>query len=203
MTASTVTITFGSASVFFGNVGVGIYSGQVNGVATDFICDDFYTDISDGQSWNANVGNTDPATGGLLFDPADPADVGAPLPGSITQQQDYNMIGYLADQIFADPVNSLGNWDYDSFAIWSLNDSAAWTDAQSLNISGQVQALLISAYDNRNNSSSLTVYTPTPSIAGQEFLSLPTSTPEPSPLWLVLFGGGVCVAAGWRRKRVQ
>ena len=197
--AGAATIIFNSAPANGYGYGVGIYDGTVDGVAASFVCDDFYTDIADNQSWPAMVGNTNSANSGFLFNPSNPADAGAPLPGNINQQQDYNMIGWLANQIFADPTNGSGNWANLSFAIWSLNDANAYTYAQSQGIGSEVNSLIAGAYSYRNTPSNLTVYTPlvgypNPNASGQEFVS-PPPTPEPGTIWLFL-SGGLCLAAG-------
>lgn len=190
MAAGADTITFESAPISAYGFGVGLYNGTVNGVNALFICDDFFTDISGGQTWNANAGITDPVSPTVLFTGAD-VTLPFPISGTVTTQEDYNMIGYLADQIFADANDSLGNWGIDNFALWSLNDSAAYANAVSQGIGSNVESLLSAAYANRNTPSDLIVYTPDPPCAGQEFLSTTAPVPEPSGLSLMLIGGGI------------
>ncbi|MGB7958190.1 MAG: hypothetical protein WCF77_05145 [Minisyncoccia bacterium] len=180
--ASASTVTFDSASQYFDNFGVGIYSAMVNGVQKNVFCDDFYTDISNNQSWAATDGTNDPVSGGLLFNGSD-VFLPFPIPGNVTTQQDYNMIGFLANKIFADPTNVSGDWGYDSFAIWALNDKAAWTTAQTGGFSPEVLSLLSAAYNNRNTTSDFAFWTPNPTNAGQEFGA---PVPEPPSLWLFI-----------------
>jgi hypothetical protein len=106
------------------------------------------------------------------------------------------MIGFLAGKIFADPTTE---WGVDSFALWSLNDQVAYTYAVSQGIGSQVSSLLSVAYARKDVTSDLTVYTPVPTYAGQEFLS--TSTPEPPTIWLLFMGGVGLVGIGTWRKR--
>jgi len=125
----------------------GIYDGTVNGVQTQFICDDFLNDITNGQSWYANANtnnlstNTEPVRylGGLTgqFDSGEyymsnpnlaPGSTmnGVTIPsgqgGGITQQEEYNMISWLVSQMFADQNNGDGNWASMAGAIWSIAD---------------------------------------------------------------------------------
>ena len=178
----TVNVTFTGAPVSAYGYGVGLYDCTVNGVSTKCVCDDFETLIGVDQTWKAFSGTTNPIAKWVLFDGTD---VAVPLPGEITQQQDYNMIGWLAGQIKADPTNSKGKWGVESWSLWALNDPTAWSDAKALGISGDVQTLLNTAYGYRNEGSNLIVLTPTPWNAGQEFL---TSTPE-LDTWLLAFIG--------------
>jgi len=197
--ASTVTIQFNSAPQSYGGYGVGIYQGTVNGANALFVCDDFYTDISGGSTWQADVNSTDPVSSDVLFTGAN---VFFPFPigGSLTQQQDYNMIGYLANRIFADPTNASGQWGYESFALWTLNDSAAWTSAVNGGFSNDVLPYLHDAYNARNTLTNDVVYTPVPGNAGQEFVS---QTPEPPGFTLVLTGIGLVGLSYWRRRKMQ
>ena len=66
------------------------------------------------------------------------------------------LIGWLTGKIFADPTTE---WGVDSFALWSLNDQAAYTYAVSQGIGSQVSSLLSAAYAHKNVASDLTVYT--------------------------------------------
>ena len=201
--AGASTITFTSAPVSAYGFGVGLYYGTVDGVDALFVCDDFFTDIGGGQSWHANDGVTDPSSPTNMFTGAG-AFLPFPISGTLTTQQDYNMLGFLADKIFADPTDAGGQWGVDSFAIWSLNDSAAYTSyAQSQGIGGAVSSLLSSAYANKNNPTDLTVYTPDPWNTGQEFLSPAVATPEP-PGFSLMFIGAACIVAGkFRHKRIS
>ncbi|MGO9271018.1 MAG: PEP-CTERM sorting domain-containing protein [Terriglobia bacterium] len=190
---STDNITFDNATgVAYGGVYVGLYQGTVNGgpAITDFICDDFDHDISDGNSWTAAVGNTSPVSSTVRFGPANitnPALTGQ----NLTQQEDYNMLTYLAEQIFGDPNNSNGDWGYLSWAIWSIN-SDAWNSS---NYTTQVQTFVADAFDHKDdNNGNLIVYTPTDGQPGQEFFG---QDPVPEPASVVLFGTSLALAIGW------
>jgi len=178
-----VTITFTKNTASYGGVGVGIYQGSVNGGPTlaQFVCDDFLHGISNNQSWTASVGSTNPTSSGLRFGPSN---VSNPLltGQSLTQQEIYNMVTYLALQIFSDPTNSHGNWGYLSWAIWSITDGAWNNPYYTSQVSSFVQAAL--ARKDTNNGD-LVVYTPVSGQPGQEFLS----TPEPGSILLM----GTCL----------
>ena len=90
----------------YGSDQTGLYGGVINGVNTQMVCDDFYHNISDGQSWSANVVNVASlsSTAGLQF-----ASIG--LNG-------YTELAYLVSQMFA-----LGNTDP---ADKSLISQAIW-----------------------------------------------------------------------------
>ena len=108
------------------------------------------------------------------------------------------MAGYLANRIFTD---STSNWGVDSLALWSLNDPAAYTYASSQGIGNEVESLLETAYAAKDTVSDLTIYTPIPSYAGQEFLLTSTQTPEPNPASLTFLGGALICAGLVRRRR--
>lgn len=176
--ASTVTIQFTGGTTTYGGYYVGIYNGTAAGTPTDFICDDFLTEINGGQSWSANVGQTNTVSPGVLFSSAPTSEPFIESSSPFTEQQDYNMLGYLADEIFANPTGS-GVAGY-QFAIWVLNDynsgaGAAWTTTTALGtpfedtVVGDLQAAYNAVHD--GTSVDLTVYTPQPTCDGQEFLT--------------------------------
>jgi len=206
-----------------GGVYVGLYQGTINNGTTTtpayFVCDDFLHDISANQYWTANAGVTKPVSSTAEFSWSTNGSLNVTnqdLIGWVTgkgngtlgyadydlqglsQQQLYGMVTYLAQQIFADPTNSKGQWGNLSFAIWSITDSA-WAACEPNCTQGQAQwGKFSSAYNSTVQSDiysaltaslsglygSLNVYTPVPTGAGQEFLS----TPEPSAVVLLACG---------------
>jgi len=195
---STDKITFDNATgVAYGDFYVGLYQGTVNGgpAITDFICDDFTHDITDGNYWTAAVGSTNPVNGATVrFGPNDITNPDLMLQGKplvTTVQEDYNMLTYLADQIFADPHNSNRDWGYLSWAIWSIN-SDAWNSS---NYTTDVRAFVADALDHKDdNNGNLIVYTPTDGQPGQEFFG---QDPVSEPASMVLFGTFLALAIGW------
>jgi len=214
-----------------GGVYVGLYQGTLNGVTTDFVCDDFLHDITYNQSWTANAGVTNPVSSTAEFSWSNvtnqdligwvtgsgTGDYGL---SSLSKQQLYGMVTYLAEQIFADPTNLKGQWGNLSFAIWSITDSAwaacepncsssnkaTWgqfSNAYNSTVQSDIYKALQEVLSDGFNGS-LNVYTPFPDVAsGQEFLS----TPEPAAI--VLLGWGTLALAlaplvsRLRRKKVQ
>ena len=179
--ADTATITFNNdlTGANSGGVYTGIYAGTLNGtVPANFICDDFNDEIGGGQSWTATVGGDNPVTTGMFGSSV--------LALGLNQQEDYNAVTYLAEQIFANP-NSPNVSDL-SWAIWSLNSTSAYNTNGYGWDNPEVQSLITAAigHDTTNNGN-LIVYTPTVNGNGQEFLAqgTPTATPEPSSFCLL------------------
>jgi len=184
------TIKFNSdTGVAYGGVYVGLYQGTVNGgpAVTDFICDDFEHEIYSGYAWTAWVGNTNPVSSMVRFGPGDITNPA--LTGQVTTtQEDYNMLTYLANQIFDDPSDSKGDWGYLSWAIWSIN-SNAWNSPY---YTSQVQTLVTDALNHKDDDNgNLIVFTPTTGQPGQEFFGM-DSVPEPTSI--VLLGSALVLA---------
>jgi len=199
------TITFNNPTGFvYGGVYVGIYQGTVNDgsttTPTNFICDDFDHDIWPGYSWTAYVGGTNPVSSTLRFGPGDTTN---PNLQNLTQQEDYNMVTYLAEQIFADPNNNSGNLGYLAWAIWSINSSNAFQSPYYTYGPQGVDAFVNDALNHKDtNNGNLIVYTPTAGEPGQEFLAQgpvppqgPLQTPEPASVFL--FGTAFALTAAW------
>jgi hypothetical protein len=202
------TIVFSNAPVFggdpaYGSFGVGIYNGSVNGVGAQFVCDDFLHDITGGDFWSAWQNSTNPVNGGLNDNRFGPATITNPdLTGmGLTQQQEYNMIGYLVTQILTGPSTQ---WQYLSWAIWSITDGA-W---ESKTVPGSednwyttnVAPLVAAALLNKNTLYNFTVWTPTANI-GQEFLQVAESSLTAELLTQIGVFGLVGLGWRWSRKR--
>jgi hypothetical protein len=192
------TITYTSPvnpSEVVGGIYVGEYSGYVtypnsSPIPATFVCDDFSDEIGGGQYWAATT------SGPLLF-----------------SGRNYNMIEWLAKQIFTDPNQN--DWQFLSPAIWSItsgndpNFQAWYSNDLTQSQQNEVQTELAQAFQHANTpTSGITIYTPVGrggnsvctqagSCAGQEFLS---ATPEPG--MVVMLGTGL-LAIGyllWRRS---
>lgn len=179
----------------------------INGVSTPIICDDFETDVSTSTPpWQAIVTNVSSLAGegaantNLKFDTT-----------SATQQQfDYTVAAYLATQIMQaqQQGNVTAQGDL-SFALWGLFDnlaggplSGSWVTGTDLtNAINDLNAA--KSYVSTNsltpaNYANVTIYSPTPKSASQEYIVV--NTPEPSTLLMLALGiGGLLML--WRRQR--
>jgi len=199
---STVLITFVQANAndqTFNGDYAGLYDGKVNGVKTEFVCDDFLHNISGGESWTANVNssapvNPDPTTGNRFG----PGTINNPLLTvlNLTQQEEYNMITWLVEQIFADPSNSNHQWGAYQGAIWAITDSA-WQDGDYTASYGGLTAKgeVIAAEAYKDVPAARIVYTPAEGQPGQEFYGTEPAIP-------VLLGF-TFVGVGMLRKRLS
>jgi hypothetical protein len=196
------------------NAYAGIYDGTAGGAKTKFICDDFLSNIIGGQTWEATVNKSNPASSGVKFSPATITNPDLKMDetmfGALTQIQEYNMIGYLVEEIYADPINSSHNWADLNGAIWSITDGA-WADSAAQYACG-TQSCESSQYTGINGGGTLsaknavadaytyvvtdkhsvpdyTVYTPDPPAAAQEFFAPTPEAGTPLLLGLAFFGG--------------
>ena len=161
-----------------------IYSGYV-------ICDDFDTESYLSDPFNVTSTNAGNLNGSEKF--KSPLTTG-PSAG-YTVQQNYNAVAWLANQLLlpSNVTNSVAQTNY-SFAIWDIMDGNT-TDPD-----GSAISLITQAYDHVTHGyigTDVTVYTPSPISASQEFLVV---TPEPSTL-LLFSTGLLCLGfAGFFRK---
>jgi hypothetical protein len=191
--AGTVTLEFtGTEGNTYSNGSVDAYAYpyfvQVVGTSTPalaMMCDDAATEISQGQSWTANTYSlTDLDLNNLKFS----------TDGLTTYEE--------AAVIFTGVVNGTIAAGDGNAAVWDLFDPGFVTasspdDAQIVNIISTAQTEVAAG---GLDYSGITVYTPTPAGASQEFLSGEvTATPEPASY--ALFGGGLLGLGLIRRKR--
>jgi hypothetical protein len=159
------------------------YYATVNGVATTVICDDFATESSIGQTWQANVTNVASVvalTSTAKFSPA----------------KDYDAVANLATQLVS--VNpSSEEAVVLSYAIWDIFDPSgvsAWLstygDPEGISAlaSAAANAALAGSYS-ADEYSNVTIYTSTTGTP-QEFVSVgagPMATPEASTIEQLAF----------------
>jgi PEP-CTERM motif len=179
----------------------------ITGVSTPIICDDFETDVSTSTPpWQAIVTNVASLAGesspntNLKFDTTN----------ATKQQLDYTVAAYLATEIMQ--AQAAGNVTAEgdlSYALWGLFDSlsggplsGSWVTGTDLtnaisDLSAAINAvttegLTVADYSN------VTIYTPTPQRASQEYIVV--NTPEPSTLLMLALGiGGLLML--WRRRQ--
>jgi hypothetical protein len=224
-TAHAVTMQLtGVTGPSMGNVYTSPYTGLVgapgestnqlatNGVATTIICDDFLTDVSVGQFWQATATNLSSLTG--LTSPDLTLKFGT-TGSAAAQQSAYMTLGFLAEQLVAvNQSTSAGATQAGelSFAIWAVYDPAALNSISGADLAGaqadltEAQAaILLPGHNSPKDYANVTVYTAAPTGASQEFLVVdPASVPEPgiAALLAVGFLGLIVLAARRRRQRL-
>jgi hypothetical protein len=178
------------------------YQGTITGNGMNYsgyiICDDFYTDSYLNSTWAASITSAGALDGSEKF----PSTV--TFDGSIySAQQAYDAAGWLANGLLANLSDSNSQVNY-SFAIWDV------LDGQQTDPSGGAVALEAAAFSAVNSgyvASNVSVFTPRPLNASQEFLvvSPPLQAPEIDPAslasGLTLLLGGLAVVSGRRRKQ--
>jgi hypothetical protein len=163
-----------------------IYSGYM-------ICDDFNTESYLNTPWTAST------TAASALDGSEKFGSSIVFGGTTyTAQEAYNAAGWLANGLLANLSNTTSQINY-SFAIWDLFDGQT-TNPAGLSTSLEQQAL--SAAAGGYVASNVSVYTPTPKDASQEFLVVhpaPEIDASAATSAVTLLLGGVLVV-GARRK---
>jgi hypothetical protein len=189
-----------------GTVANGVYVSPYQGTITGngmsysgfMICDDFNTESYLNAPWVASMTNAGALDGTEKFPGTETFD-GSPY----SAQQAYNAAGWLANGLLNSANNPITQVDY-SFAIWNI------FDGQQTDPSGGALALESAAFSAVSNgyvASNVSVFTPRPINASQEFLvvSPPTQAPEIDPAsaasGLTLLLGGLAVGCGRRAKQ--
>jgi hypothetical protein len=176
------------------------YQGTITGNGMSYsgyvICDDFYTDSYLNSSWSASMTNAGALDGTEKFPGTESFDG-----STYSAQQAYNAAGWLANGLLNNLSNPNSQVNY-SFAIWDV------LDGQQTDPSGGALALEAAAFSAVNNgyvASNVSVFTPSPINASQEFLvvSPPMQAPEIDPAslasGLTLLLGALAVIGGRRR----
>ena len=191
-----------------GTVADGVYVSPYQGTITGngmsysgyIICDDFYTDSYLNSQWSASMTNAGALDGTEKFPGTETFDG-----SNYSAQQAYNAAGWLANGLLNNLNDPNSQVNY-SFAIWDV------LDGQQTDPSGGAMALEAAAYAAVNSgytANNVSVYTPRPLNASQEFLvvSPPVRAPEIDPAslasGLTLLLGGAAVARGRRTKRAK
>jgi hypothetical protein len=186
-----------------GTVANGVYVSPYQGTITGngltytgyMICDDFYTDSYLNAPWSASMTSAGALDGTEKFPGT------ATFDGSTySAQQAYNAAGWLANGLLANLNDPSSQVNY-SFAIWNV------FDGQQTDPNGGALALESAAFAAVSNgyvATNVSVFTPRPINASQEFLvvSPPVMAPEIDPAsiasGLTLLLGGLAVLRGRR-----
>jgi hypothetical protein len=191
-----------------GTVANGVYVSPYQGTITGngmsysgfMICDDFNTESYLNAPWVASMTSAGTLNGTEKFP-------GTEMFGGSTYsaQQAYNAAGWLANGLLNNLNDPNKQVNY-SFAIWNV------FDGQQMDPNGGALALesaAFSAVSAGYEASNVSVFTPTPRDASQEFLvvSPPMQAPEIDPAsvasGLTLLLGGLAVARGRRAVRLM
>jgi hypothetical protein len=189
-------------SVGNGTVADGVYVSPYQGTITGngmsysgyMICDDFNTESYLNAPWLASMTNAGGLNGSEKFGGTETFDG-----QTYTAQQAYNAAGWLANGLLSNVNNPNSQVNY-SFAIWDI------FDGRQMDPNGGASALESAAFSSVSNgyvASNVSVFTPTPLNASQEFLVVRAPEIDPASVisGLTLLLGGLAVARGRRNKQ--
>jgi hypothetical protein len=176
------------------------YQGTITGNGMSYsgyiICDDFNTPSYLNSSWSATMTSAGGLNGSEKFGGTETFDG-----QTYTAQQAYNAAGWLANNLLTNSnVNNPTSQVNYSFAIWDI------FDGQQTDPNGGAQLLESQAFSQVSNgyvASNVSVFTPNPLNASQEFLVVraPEIDPASAMSGLTLLLGGLAVARGRRAKQ--
>jgi hypothetical protein len=192
-TATTFTLT-SAGNIVDHNYYVGPYTASITGGSTlQIICDNFNTNVHIGLTWTA-IANT-------FSDPTFLSKVklaGISTTGK-SALQNYEAAAWLAEQILANLSNATKVGDL-QFALWAIFSSQAKGSAGfTAGAAADYQTAINGVYTT-NQFSNVTFWTPNPSYASQEYI---TVTPVPEPSAVLLFGIGLVTLGVTLRRKLR
>jgi hypothetical protein len=198
----------------------------ITGVPTQVICDDFTTEVSINTApWQATVTNL----GTLQGEPSATTALKFDHSSAIDQMRDYTTAAYLAIEILqAQQQGDTSKQGELSFALWGLFDptffdslgnivggdptgpfSGHWITGTALSAANgylsAAQTAVTTLGLNPSQYSNVDIYTPSPSSASQEYITVQTPEPTAAALLAVdLFGlGGLILLLRRRPSRAH
>lgn len=204
--ADTLTLTgVNPSGASLGGVYTGPYVATINGVSGILvICDDFQTHTSLNQTLTVTQTLVSDLTG-----PAANSVVKFDRTDSSQQQADYMTAAYLAIQMVAVDQSTIAGRLQASllnYALWNLFYDGAVNALTATQKAGALAYLAAAetatSFHTVDMYSNVSIWTPTPNGAAQEFISV--RVPEPGTIDLLAFNGLALVGLGWlvRRRRV-
>ncbi len=189
-------------------------NGLITGVSTLVICDDFETDVSLATPpWQAIATNVASLATETTADQTLKYDMTA---SASQQKTDYTVAAYLATEILqATQQNNIQAEGDLSFALWGLFDQSAttgpfdgqWVTGQDL-INAKTDLSNAQSYVTNNhlapsNFSDVTIYTPSPQSASQEYIVVSAAEPPELALFAVELTGLMGLVYLFRRRFAQ
>jgi len=198
--ASEVLELTGVGSNYYGNIPVFPYYITVNGgTAEPMMCDDAQTEIGIGHSWDANAN---------ALTLADLSSLKFASQGSAgTMLNDYEMAAWIESGVDLGTINAGDG----NAAVWSIFDPAFNTSVDHSNVESVLSNAQAVVNAGGIDYSGITIYTPSPLKASQEFIfgtvsfdPKPQFSSAPEPATYAMLGGGLVLLA-WigRRRRSQ
>jgi hypothetical protein len=202
-----------------GGVYTSPYGISVNGTTVPLICDDFTTDISFGETWSAipttfsAIQSGDNPSGTPKFTPADiqnyatvavlAAELMA-LPDTSSYTEQLGEISYALWDVFDPGLLSSVNNPYGSITSGELSAAQGYLAGAQTLVQGATTAGVVTLSKISINGSpiqDMTIYTPDPKTAAQEFVTVTMAEPPSLAVlaFYILFGAGSLLFFGRRR----
>jgi hypothetical protein len=192
--AATIQFTGAPTGVNDGSFYVLPYQLTIDGSTQNVVCYDFFDDVSDGDTWQANILNVGEASASGFF-------------GGSDATAQYERVAWLSTQTWTDSAEQIGL----QYAIWNVFDPGSTTSADALQYEQEADAAAAGSYSGfdftpfrfiqevgvlSGQPGAKQAFVYETSTSGPDFLSVqPTGAPEPGT-WLMLVSGGLLLLAG-------